>query len=191
MPNTPINSKPCCWIKPNSFEVTPLQVPLSWSRLWCACPLPTRRTTDPSPLPYLSTFEGKLRDGSRVPGQRRELQQHWEHWGRPCCCTPRLQRHGGCSAAFPGLGALSRTRFLGDCNQPLHLMVSTLGLPSPRKNWLLRSVLTTSLSTVNCTWRQKSFCSSGLMDSLQTSNSTGQPGQECDCHNEQKASFQP
>lgn len=68
----------------------------------------------------------------------------------------------------PGLGALSRTRFLGDCNQPLHLMVSTLGLPSPRKNWLLRSVLTTSLSTVNCTWRQKSFCSSGLMDSLQT-----------------------
>lgn len=45
-------------------------------------------------------------------------------------------------------------------------MLSTLGLPSPRKNWLLRSVRTTSLSTVNCTFRQKALCSSGVMESL-------------------------
>lgn len=45
-------------------------------------------------------------------------------------------------------------------------MLSTLGLPSPRKNWLLRSVLTTSLSTTNCTLRQKARCSSGVMESL-------------------------
>ena len=45
-------------------------------------------------------------------------------------------------------------------------MLSTLGLPSPRKNWLLLSVRTTSLSTVNCTFRQKALCSSGVMESL-------------------------
>lgn len=45
-------------------------------------------------------------------------------------------------------------------------MLSTLGLPSPRKNWLLRSVLTTSLSTTNCTLRQNARCSSGVMESL-------------------------
>lgn len=47
-----------------------------------------------------------------------------------------------------------------------YLMLSTLGLSSPRKNWLLRSVRTTSLSTVNCTFRQKALCSSGVMESL-------------------------
>lgn len=47
-------------------------------------------------------------------------------------------------------------------------MVSTLGLSSPRKNWLLRSVRTTSLSTVNCTLRQNSLCSSGVIVSLET-----------------------
>ena len=47
-----------------------------------------------------------------------------------------------------------------------HLMLSTCGLPSPRKNWVLRSVRTTSLSTVNCTFRQKALCSSGVMESL-------------------------
>lgn len=46
------------------------------------------------------------------------------------------------------------------------LMISTLGLFSPLKKWLLRSVLTTSLSTVNWTFLQNSLCSSGLMDSL-------------------------
>lgn len=46
------------------------------------------------------------------------------------------------------------------------LMISTLGLFSPRKKLLLRSVLTTSLSTVNSTFLQNSLCSSGLMDSL-------------------------
>lgn len=45
-------------------------------------------------------------------------------------------------------------------------MISTLGLFSPLKKLLLRSVLTTSLSTVNSTFLQKSLCSSGLMDSL-------------------------
>lgn len=45
-------------------------------------------------------------------------------------------------------------------------MISTLGLFSPRKKLLLRSVLTTSLSTVNSTFLQNSLCSSGLMDSL-------------------------
>lgn len=47
-----------------------------------------------------------------------------------------------------------------------HLIISTLGLFSPRKKWLLRSVLTTSLSTVNWTFLQNSLCSSGLMDNL-------------------------
>lgn len=46
------------------------------------------------------------------------------------------------------------------------LMISTFWLFSPLKNWLLRSVLTTSLSTVNWTFLQNSLCSSGLMDSL-------------------------
>lgn len=46
-------------------------------------------------------------------------------------------------------------------------MISTLGLFSPLKKLLLRSVLTTSLSTVNSTFLQNSLCSSGLMDSLQ------------------------
>lgn len=46
------------------------------------------------------------------------------------------------------------------------LMISTLGLFSPRKKLLLRSVLTTSLSTVNSTFLQNSLCCSGLMDSL-------------------------
>lgn len=45
-------------------------------------------------------------------------------------------------------------------------MLSTFGLSSPRKNWLLRSVRTTSLSTVNCTLRQNALCSSGVMESL-------------------------
>lgn len=45
-------------------------------------------------------------------------------------------------------------------------MISTLGLFSPLKKLLLRSVLTTSLSTVNSTFLQNSLCSSGLMDSL-------------------------
>lgn len=45
-------------------------------------------------------------------------------------------------------------------------MLSTLGLSSPRKNWLFRSVRTTSLSTVNCTLRQNALCSSGVMESL-------------------------
>lgn len=52
------------------------------------------------------------------------------------------------------------------CKGSSHLIVSTLGLFSPRKNWLLRSVLTTSLSTVNCTFRQNAFCSSGVIESL-------------------------
>lgn len=47
------------------------------------------------------------------------------------------------------------------------LMISTLGLFSPLKKWLLRSVRTTSLSTVNWTFLQNSLCSSGLMDSLE------------------------
>lgn len=47
-----------------------------------------------------------------------------------------------------------------------NLIISTLGLFSPLKKWLLRSVLTTSLSTVNWTFLQNSLCSSGLMDSL-------------------------
>lgn len=46
------------------------------------------------------------------------------------------------------------------------LMISTLGLFSPLKKLLLRSVLTTSLSTVNSTFLQNSLCSSGLMESL-------------------------
>lgn len=56
-------------------------------------------------------------------------------------------------------------------------MLSTLGLPSPRKNWLLRSVLTTSLSTTNCTLRQNARCSSGVMESLAQSGASagGQP----------------
>lgn len=56
-------------------------------------------------------------------------------------------------------------------------MLSTLGLPSPRKNWLLRSVLTTSLSTTNCTLRQNARCSSGVMESLAQSGAPagGQP----------------
>lgn len=45
-------------------------------------------------------------------------------------------------------------------------MISTLGLFSPLKKLLLRSVLTTSRSTVNSTFLQNSLCSSGLMDSL-------------------------
>lgn len=45
-------------------------------------------------------------------------------------------------------------------------MISTLGLFSPLKKWLLRSVLTTSLSTVNWTFLQNSLCSSGLIDNL-------------------------
>lgn len=50
------------------------------------------------------------------------------------------------------------------------LMISTLGLFSPLKKWLLRSVLTTSLSTVNWTFLQNSLCSSGLMDSLKNAH---------------------
>ena len=45
-------------------------------------------------------------------------------------------------------------------------MISTLWLFSPLKKWLLRSVLTTSLSTVNWTFLQNSLCSSGLIDNL-------------------------
>lgn len=45
-------------------------------------------------------------------------------------------------------------------------MISTLGLFSPLKKALLRSVRTTSLSTVNWTFLQNSLCSSGLMHSL-------------------------
>lgn len=51
-------------------------------------------------------------------------------------------------------------------------MISTLGLFSPLKKLLLRSVLTTSLSTVNSTFLQNSLCSSGLMDSLQNTHNT-------------------
>lgn len=51
-------------------------------------------------------------------------------------------------------------------------MLSTFGLPSPRKNWLFLSVRTTSLSTVNWTLRQKALCSSGVMESLWGRQST-------------------
>lgn len=50
------------------------------------------------------------------------------------------------------------------------LMISTFGLFSPLKKWLLRSVLTTSLSTVNWTFLQNSLCSSGLMDNLKNTH---------------------
>lgn len=56
-----------------------------------------------SQAPAVPVCAGKLRDGSRVIGSRREqLQQQWEHWARPCCCSPWFQVHGGCCAAFPG-----------------------------------------------------------------------------------------
>lgn len=60
-----------------------------------------------------------------------------------------------------------------------YLMLSTLGLPSPRKNWLLRSVRTTSLSTVNCTLRQKALCSSGVMESLARSRAPAGVSELC------------
>ena len=56
-------------------------------------------------------------------------------------------------------------------------MISTLGLFSPLKKRLLRSVLTTSLSTVNWTFLQKSLCSSGLIDNLETNMGVGNKGQ--------------
>lgn len=74
-----------------------------------------------------------------------------------------------------GSPPLGRTPLAGEGG---YLMLSTFGLSSPRKNWLLRSVRTTSLSTVNCTSRQNALCSSGVMESLAQSRAPHRQAQQ-------------
>lgn len=78
-----------------------------------------------------------------------------------------------------GSPPLGRTPLAGEGG---YLMLSTFGLSSPRKNWLLRSVRTTSLSTVNCTSRQNALCSSGVMESLAQSRAPPRRGSVSSTH---------